>query len=48
MQFNLYLWVFWLHLSTMCVPSTHGEQRESDPLELDLQIFVNYHIGEGN
>lgn len=37
-----------IYLSTMCVPGTHGEQKESDPMKLELQMFVNYHIGEGN
>ena len=33
----------------MCVPGAFGGQKKaSDPLELELWMFINHHIGVGN
>jgi hypothetical protein len=32
-----------------CIYSAHGDQkRELDPLELEIQTIVSYHVGAGN
>lgn len=34
---------------TACVPGAHGSQRGvSDALELELQMIMWYHVGDGN
>jgi hypothetical protein len=43
--------VFCLHicLCTTYLPGTYrGQKMEYDPLDLELQMFVRYHVGAGN
>jgi hypothetical protein len=45
------VWVFCLHpcLCTTCMPETvRGQKRESDPLDLGLQMIVSRHVCAGN
>lgn len=36
-------------LYTVCMPGVHkGQKRALDPLKLDLQMTVNFHVGAGN
>jgi hypothetical protein len=32
----------------LVVPSEGGQKKELDLLELELQMFVNHHVGAGN
>lgn len=37
-----------LHIYTMCMPRVHGDKKGvSDPLELELQMTLNCHLGAG-
>jgi hypothetical protein len=47
----LHVWVVYLHvcLCAICMPSsTQGQKRESDPLGLELQMVLSFHMGAGN
>jgi hypothetical protein len=38
-----------MHVYIVCEPSAHrGQNRMSDPLELELPLDVSHHVGAGN
>jgi hypothetical protein len=39
--------VFYLHVH-LCVSGAHGGQKDLDPLDLELYMVVNHHVGTGN
>lgn len=48
--FRSFYCVFCLHvcICTTCVPgASSGQKRVSDPVELELQMLVSYHVGSG-
>ena len=48
---DLCVWMLCLHICLFitCVPGAHRSQkRESDPLELEVQMVVSYYVGPGN
>jgi hypothetical protein len=46
---NLYVDIFFKDWFTflLCMSTGSGQKRVSDPLELDLQMAVNHHVGAG-
>lgn len=48
--FSVYFYVycvFYLHVH-LCMAGVRGGQKDLDPLELELYIVVNHHVGPGN
>lgn len=44
-----YMFFLSVYLCTMCMPDTHrGQKRVSNPLELELWMVVNHHVGAGS
>lgn len=35
-------------LLSVCAGSLGGQKRASQPLEVELRVFVNHHVGVGN
>lgn len=35
-------------LCTMFLPSDHGDEKASDPIELELQVVVSHHVTAGD
>lgn len=43
------VWSAWMCVCDICMPSALGGQKTVlEPLELELGMVVNYHIGVGN
>ena len=46
---TLCVWLFCLHLCTMCISGTHSDQKRTlNGLELEIQKIINHHVGAGN
>jgi hypothetical protein len=44
----MYVCLFaWVYVHHFHVGALRGKKKESGPLELEVQIFVNYHVGAG-
>lgn len=38
----------YVYLPHACLVPTESQKREPDPLELELQVFLDHHVGAGN
>lgn len=36
-----------MYVCYMCI-GAHGDQKSTNPLKLDLEVVMNYHVGTGN